>query len=177
MRIEFDLIPCSLPVSVSSYITGFLRGVGHLAAGCEAPLLAPPPRRQPPLRHVRTVPEAAVPPRPGRGTSVVGASVRSNVGMETDKEMISMHWNPIQLIYLLCSFHSLFLMWVILVQAASVTLGFTFQGSWQPEMTPVWNLDLYIKHCLSLSTTIDQDKCPSCSLHSPHMISLLCWVR
>ena len=64
---------------------------------------------------------------------------RSNVGMKTDKEMISMHWNPIQLIYLLFSFHSLFLMWVILVQAASVTLGFTFQGSWQPEMTPVWN--------------------------------------
>ena len=49
-----------------------------------------------------------------------------------------MHWNPIQLIYLLCSFHSLFLMWVILVQAASVTLGFTFQGSWQPELTLVW---------------------------------------
>ena len=64
---------------------------------------------------------------------------RSNVGMETDKEMISLHWNPIQIYYLLCSFHSLFLMWVILVQAASVTLGFTFQGSWQPEMTPVWN--------------------------------------
>ena len=112
----------------------------HLAAGCEAPLLAPPPpRRQPPLRHVRPVPEAAVPPRPRRGAAVVGASVRSIVGMETDKEMISMHWYPIQLIYLLCSFHSLFLMWVILVQAASVTLGFTFQGSWQPEMTPVWN--------------------------------------
>ena len=74
MRIEFDLIPCSLPVSVSSYITGFLRGVGHLAAGREAPVLAPPPRRQPPLRHVRTVPEAAVPPRPRRGAAVVGAS-------------------------------------------------------------------------------------------------------
>ena len=74
MRIEFDLIPCSLPVSVSSYITGFLRGVGHLAAGGEAPVLAPPPRRQPPLRHVRTVPEAAVPARPRLGAAVVGAS-------------------------------------------------------------------------------------------------------
>ena len=74
MKIEFDLIPYSIPVSVSSYITGFLRGVGHLAAGCEAPVLAPPPRRQPPLRHVRTVPEAAVPARPRLGAAVVGAS-------------------------------------------------------------------------------------------------------
>lgn len=173
------LIPYSIPVSVSPYITGFLRGVDHLAAGCKAPLLAPPPRRQPPLRHVRPVPEAAVPARTRRGASVVGASVRSNVGMKTDKKwyLYAQKSNP-ELIYLLCSFQSLFLMWVILVQAASVTLGFTFQGSWQPEMTPMWNVDLQnIKHCLWLSTTIDQDKCPSCSLHSPHKISLLCWVR
>lgn len=169
------MLPACICLSLHNWVPAWRRPPGCRVWGTAAgPSSASPPAPAPTRTDgPRGRCPSQTPPR-GRGCRSL---FRSNVGMKTDKnDIYALKSNP-GLIYLLCSFHSLFLMWVILVQAASVTLGFTFQGSWQPEMTPVWNLDLYIKHCLWLSTTIDQDKCPSCSLHSPHMISLLCWVR
>ena len=130
------MLPACICLFLHNWVPAWRRPPGcrvwGTAAGPSASPPAPAPTR---TAGPRGRCPTQTPPR-GRGCRSL---FRSNVGMKTDKnDIYALKSNP-GLIYLLCSFHSLFLMWVILVQAASVTLGFTFQGSWQPEMTPVWN--------------------------------------